>query len=157
VSLRQDAEDDMIKDRVTLDYSKQHILATLPLKGKVEEFLSPNMDQATCVLNQQYKKLKGKPDNIKSVQKRFGKLFDRGHIKFLNDLPEDNQSKFINKLVQHWIPWRIMHNPKSKSTPVRLVINPSSKTPTRPDWSGGRSLNDFVAKGRVELALPLYG
>ena len=33
VSLRQDAEDDMIKNSVTLDYSKQEILAMLPLRG----------------------------------------------------------------------------------------------------------------------------
>jgi hypothetical protein len=48
VSLRQDAEDDMIKNSVVLDYSKQEILATLPLRGKEEEFLSPNMDRALC-------------------------------------------------------------------------------------------------------------
>ena len=48
VSLRQDAEDNMIKNSVTLDYNKQEILATLPLRGKEEEFLSPNMDRALC-------------------------------------------------------------------------------------------------------------
>ncbi len=30
------------------------------------------------------------------------------------------------------------------------MINASSKTPTRPDGSGGRCLNNLVAKGRVE-------
>jgi hypothetical protein len=45
----------MIKNSITLDYRKQEILATLPLRGKEEEFLSPNMD--------------------------------RGHMKFLKDLP----------------------------------------------------------------------
>ena len=49
--MRQDAEDDMIKNSVTLDYSKQEIIATLPLRGKEEELLSPNMDRALCVLN----------------------------------------------------------------------------------------------------------
>jgi hypothetical protein len=29
-------------------------------------------------------------------------------------------------------------------------MDASSKTPTRPDGSGGRCLNDLVAKGRVE-------
>ena len=32
--MRQDAEDDMIKNSVTLDYAKQQILATLPLRGR---------------------------------------------------------------------------------------------------------------------------
>jgi hypothetical protein len=59
VILRQDDEDDMIKKSVTLDYSKQEILGTLPLRGKEEKFLSPNMDRAVCMLNQQCWKLKG--------------------------------------------------------------------------------------------------
>ena len=42
VSLRQDAEDYIIKNSVTLDYSKQEILATLPLRGNEEEFFSSN-------------------------------------------------------------------------------------------------------------------
>jgi hypothetical protein len=53
VSLRQDAEDNMIKNSVTLDYTKKQTTATLPLRGKEEEFLSRNQDRATCVLNQQ--------------------------------------------------------------------------------------------------------
>ena len=68
----------------------------------------------------------------------------------LKDIPEDVQAKFIEKEVQHWIPWRFFLNPKSKSTPARVVMDASSKTPTRPDSSGGRCLNDLVAKGRVE-------
>ena len=92
----------MIKNSVTLDYSKQEILAMLPLRGKEEEFLSPNMNRPLCILNQQCRKLKGKPDDIKAVQKSVGKLFGRDHIKFLKDIPEDIQSKFIDKPVQHW-------------------------------------------------------
>ena len=32
-------------------------------------------------------------------------LIDRGHIKYLKDIPEETQEKFINEFVQHWIPW----------------------------------------------------
>ena len=56
-------------------------------------------------------------------------------------VPEDVQKYFIDKPVQHWIPWRIVHNPKSKSTPVRVVMDASS------NGSGGRCLNDLVPKG----------
>ena len=48
VSLRQDAEDDMIKKSVKLDYDKKEILATLPLRGPEEEFLAPNEERAVC-------------------------------------------------------------------------------------------------------------
>ena len=40
VSLRQDAEDELIKESVKLDYVKKEIMATLPLRGKEEEFLA---------------------------------------------------------------------------------------------------------------------
>ena len=56
------------------------------------------------MLNQQCRKLKGKPEDIKAVQKSFQKLFDRGNVKLLNDIPEEVQAKFINKEVRHWIP-----------------------------------------------------
>ena len=108
------------------------------MRGKNEEFLSPNLDRALCMLNQQCRKLKGKPDDIKAVQKNVRKLFDRDHIKFLKDIPEDIQSKLIDKPVKHWTPWRIVHNPKCKSTPLRVVMDASSRTLTRPDGSEGR-------------------
>ena len=57
---------------------------------------------------------------------------------------------FEEKAVQHYIPWRVVYNPKSKSTPVRPVMDASSRTPTRPDGRGGRCLNDLVCKGRIE-------
>ena len=135
----------MIKQIVSLDYASQQIIATLPLRGKEEEFLSPNQDRATCVLNQQCKKLKGKPDDIKAVQKSVDKLFDRGHIKCVEDLSEDIQNKFINEPAC-WIPWRTVQNP----TPVRAVMDANSKNPTILDGPGGRYLKDLTAKGRVE-------
>ena len=102
--MRQDAEDELIKKSVKLDYDKKEILATLPLRGPEEEFLAPNEERARCVLDQQCKKLKGKPDDIKAVQKSFQKLFDRGHAKLLEDIPEDVLADFIEKEVQHCLP-----------------------------------------------------
>ena len=66
------------------------------------------------------------------------------------DIPAEKRQLFENKPVQHYIPWRCVYNPKSKSTPVRPVMDASSRTPTRPDGSGGRCLNDLVCKGRIE-------
>jgi len=73
----------------------------------------------------------------------FQKLFDNGHMVLLKDLPKDVQEKFINKPVQHHLCWRVVYNPKSTSTPVRPVMDASTKTP------GGRCLNDLVVKGRI--------
>ena len=52
VSLRQDAEDQLIRESVQLDYAKKEIMATLPLRGKEEDFLSSNRERAMCVLDQ---------------------------------------------------------------------------------------------------------
>ena len=53
VSLREEAEDLMIWDSVTLDWDNKRIICTLPLRGKEEEFLTNNRDIALKVLEQQ--------------------------------------------------------------------------------------------------------
>ena len=150
VSLRQDVEDAMIKESVELDLPNKRIVAALPLRGKEEEFLSGNRDRALCVLNQQCRKFGNKPEDLEAVLKAFKKLFDRGHVIFLKDLDPSVREIFENKPVQHYIPWRVVYNPKSISTPVRPVMDASLRTPVRADGSGGRCLNDLVCKGRIQ-------
>ena len=101
----------------------------MPLRGKEEDLLAPNMDTAMCVLNQKCKKVKGKPYDIQAV----GKLNDRGHTKLLKDNHEETQEKFVKKPIQHWIPWQIVYKPKSKPTPVLHLMDNSMRTPSRPD------------------------
>ena len=96
VSFRHDAENELVRKPVKLDYDKKEILATLPLRGLEEEFLAPNEERARCVLNQQCKKLKGKPDDIKAVQKIFQKLFDRGRDGIIREVV----IKYCNSLEQ---------------------------------------------------------
>ena len=52
-TLRQDAEEDLIKQSVTLNYGKKEILATLPIRGREEDFLISNRSTAKCILDQQ--------------------------------------------------------------------------------------------------------
>ena len=44
--MRQDAEDELIKPSVTLDYNQKNILATMPMRGKEEDFLKSNRPTA---------------------------------------------------------------------------------------------------------------
>ena len=46
VSIREEAEDQMIYDSVHLDWENKRILCTLPMRGSEEEFLSNNRDIA---------------------------------------------------------------------------------------------------------------
>ena len=87
---------------------------SLPLRGKEEDFLASNRDRAMCVLNQQCRKFSGKDEDKKMVKKAFDKLFNRGYMVLLEDLPADQREKFEHKPVQHYIPWRVTYNPKSK-------------------------------------------
>ena len=125
VSLRQDVEDAKIKESVHIDYENRKIMATLPLRGKEEDFLVCNRDRAICILNQQCRKFHGKEEDRKLVLSAFRKLFDRGYMVLLKNISEDLRKKFEGKYVQHYIPWRCVYNPKSKSTPVRPVMDAS--------------------------------
>ena len=136
VSLRQDVEDAKIRESIHIDYEKKQILATLPLCGKEEDFLASNRNRALYVLNQQCRKFQGKAEDIELVKNAFEKLFERGYIV---RLPMKLREMFEEKVVQHYIPWRCVYNPKSRSTPVRPVMDASSKTPTRPDVTGRRT------------------
>ena len=46
ISLREEAEDQLIWDSIKIDWEKKRIVATLPLRGAEEEFLSSNRDIA---------------------------------------------------------------------------------------------------------------
>ena len=77
------------------------------------------------------------------------KLFTNGHVKLLDDIPEEMKNLMLAKPVQNYIEWRVVFK-NSLSTPCRLVFDASSKTPTSQDGkTGGRCLNDLLMKGRV--------
>ena len=67
----------------------------------------------------------------------------------MHELSEEEIKKFASKPVQYFIPWRVVYN-DSPTTPVRPVLDASSATRRREDGTGGRCLNDYVVKGKVE-------
>ena len=140
----------MIKESVHVDYKKRIITATLPLRGREEEFLAPNRGTALCVLDQQCRRFSNRSEDRALIKTAFNKLFEKGYLVLLKDLSPSIRAKFENKPAQYWIPWRIVHNPRSLSTPVRPVMDASSRTKTRPDGTAGRCLNDLVVKGRID-------
>ena len=75
--------------------------------------------------------------------KSHSKLLTRGYVKSEGQLTAEERAA-MNILPRdgYFIPWRIVHNEGSLSTPCRIVFYASSKTP------GGDSLNGVLAKGR---------
>ena len=147
VSLREEAEEVEIKQSVKLDFKNRQFVCKLPLRAKPEDFLSSNRNSAERVLERQCK-MYSKDESTKNlVLKAFGKLFDRGHVQFLDDLPEHQRAAITSQPVNYFIPWRVVFK-NSLSTPCRPVFDCSSRTPSRADNSGGRCLNDLMMKGR---------
>ena len=51
ILLKEEAEDTLIKDAVTLDYENKRFLCKLPLRGRPEDFLTTNKRDANKVLD----------------------------------------------------------------------------------------------------------
>ena len=147
-SLREESEEQLIKDSVKLDIPNRRIICSLPIRGPEREFLTTNKDRALKVLDQQCRKYHGDEEIIETALKAFKKLFDNGHAALIKDLDDDLLEQFVNKDPQYFIPWRLVFK-DSVSTPCRAVLDGSSKTKHRKDGTAGRCLNDLVVKGKV--------
>ena len=149
LSLREESEMFEVKKSVKLDFANRKIQCSLPLRGKERDFLSNNRERSLKTLQQQCKKYFADAATKETILAAFEKLFNNGHAKLLSDLTEDELSQFINKEVQHHLPWRVVFS-SSPTTPCRPVMDASTRTPFRKDGTGGRCLNDIVCKGKIE-------
>ena len=149
ISLREEAEDQAIRESVNIDFEKKKITCVLPLRGKEEEFLSNNRAIAERVLDSQCKKVQNDEEARNTVIKSFYKLFDGGFAKRFDELDESQKQVILKKKVQHYLPWRVVYK-ASLSTPCRTVMDASSRTPLLENGQGGRCLNDATMKGRVD-------
>ena len=150
ISLREEAEDLMVKDSIKIDWEKKCIECSLPVRGKEEEFLTNNRSMAVKVLQQQCVKYNKDEETKKIILKAFDKLIKNKHMVHFDDLDEEDKKLIESKPVNHWIIWRVVFKPGSVSSAARPVFDGSSKTKVGPDGvSGGRCLNDLVVKGRV--------
>ena len=148
ISLREESEMQLVRESIHLDWEQGKIMCTLPVRGPERDFLTSNKQQAQKILDQQCSKWYKDEANRPIILAAFEKLFKTGDTRFLHQMSNEEQDKFINKEVQYFIPWRVVFQ-DSVSTPIRPVFDGSSNTRARPDGSGGRSLNDLVVKGKV--------
>ena len=148
ISLREEAEDQAMKESVHIDFKNKKITCKLPLRGKVEEFLSDNREVALKVLNSQCKKVQDDEEAKATIIKSFYKLFDGKYAVKFSDLSEADQKMILSAKVQHYLPWRCVYK-QSISTPCRTVMDASSRTPLLRNGQGGRCLNDLTMKGKV--------
>ena len=148
VSLREEAEDQAIKDSVKINWKDKKITCKLPLRGKEEDFLTGNRDIALKVLNQQCLKYHKDEETKNIVVKAFTKLFENGYASRFSELPQATKDKISNKLIQNYIPWRVVFK-NSLSTPCRPVMDASSKTRYSSNGKGGRCLTTSIYDKRT--------
>lgn len=149
ISVREEQEDEMIKDAVKIDFINKKITASLPMRGDPEKYLAPNRNIAEKVLISQCKKVQNDEEAKQCVIKSFQKLTTNGYAVEFSKLTPEQQQKIQSKVPQHYLPWRVVHKPGSISTPTRCTMDASSKTPVLDNGVGGRCLNDICVKGRV--------
>ena len=149
LSVREEAEMEMIEQSVSLDLDQKQIICSLPLRGEEQQFLTSNLPRAKKVLEQQVRQYGGQPETKELIVKAFKKLFDNSHASFLHELSPDELSMFIHKPIQYFIPWRIAFS-DSVTTPARPVLDASARTASRADGTGGKSLNELVCQGKVD-------
>jgi len=147
ISLREEAEDMMIHDSVTIDWENKRIICYLPLRGEEEKFLSNNRDICRKILDQQCVKYQNDEETKSLIVKAFDKLIKNKQILLWKDIPEELRKIVESKPLQHYIPWRVCFK-SSLSTPARPVFDASTNTKIT-DNGGGRNLNDITVKGRV--------
>ena len=147
ISIREEAEQELINQSVKLDLNTNTVTATLPLLQDPSIRLSPNKDIAMKVYQQQLKKL-NKVENQQDKQDIIAsekKLQDLGFVDYVHNLPADQQQMLKSSTVQNFIPWRAVWKLSSVSTPCRIVFDASQPT------QSGFSLNDLLAKGTNNL------
>ena len=149
VSVREEIEDQAIRDSVKIDFANKKITARLPLRGDEDQFLSDNRNIALKTLKSQCIKVKDDEETKTTIVKAFKKLEDNKHAVRFDDLTDEQKQKIEAKKTQLYLPWRVVFKPSSVSTGCRPVFDGSSKTPVLPDGRGGHCLNNLAMKGRV--------
>ena len=76
------------------------------MRGTPEDFLSSNKSSAEKILQRQVSTYHKDQKTKELILKAVNKLFDRGHISLLKDLPKDQQEAILNAPVTYFIPWR---------------------------------------------------
>ena len=146
MSFREEAEQAQIESSVELDVLNKKLVASLPFIENPSIALKPNRFVAESVLRSQLALFKKKPEMREDTVKSHDKLVTRGYVKADHQLTAAERTAIASTPGDgYFIPWRIVHNEGSISTPCRIVFDASSKTP------GGNSLNGILAKGKNRL------
>ena len=109
--------------------------------------LAPNKEIAKKVYVGVTKNLQKNPTEKRDVIKAENKLQDLGFVEYLDNLCEKEKQMIKNSPLLHFLPWRVVWNTNSLSTPCRPVFDASLPTPS------GLSLDDILQSWTKHLEL----
>ena len=146
VSMQEEVEQDLIERNVTVDIVAGKSSALLPFVTDPDLRIDSEAQEklALKIYESQVRGLNNKPDERAAAILSESKLHDLGYVDFLDNLPQEIQD-YIWKNIRYFIPWRIVFNINSVSTPCRVVFD-ASVSPR-----GQSSLNSLLCKGRNNL------
>ena len=156
ISLKEEVEQNLIDNSVSVNIQKGETIATLPLLNNSVVKLGPNKKRALAIYKSEIKRLSTNHSDKDDVLHSEAKLQSMGFVDYLANLPNDVQHTLKENPIQHYIPWRVVWNGNSLSTHCRIVFDASLPT------ESGTSLNDILAKGRntmnrlVEILIRWY-
>jgi hypothetical protein len=129
ISFCEKAEQPLIEASVQIDPQDHEAWARKPFILDPVANLKENRFIAEKVLKTQMALFEKNPAARHDTFKSHQKLLDRGHVMWEEDLPKSHR-EIITKSAGagYFIPWRIIHNEGSLSTPCRMVFDASSKT-----------------------------
>ena len=140
VSIRQEAEQCLIRESIWIDQQIGRAVAKLPFRVDPDKVLTNNRGVSIKMLDRVCMKYYHDKEVVELIVKAFKKLYDNGHIKFWKDLTETEKNILKRAPVSYFIPWDINFS-GSISTPARPTFNASKNTPR------GTNLNDTIVKG----------
>lgn len=149
VTLKQEEEQCLVRDSVWLDPETGKPKAKLPFRVDPLQHLNNNRGLALKMLDRVCQKYVKDPEVVEMIEKAFKKLHDKGFVKFINELSQEEREILQKSTIAHYIPWDVAFS-GSISTPARPTFNASKNTPH------GTNLNDVLAKGVPNLVNLLH-
>ena len=143
VSLQEEIQHGLIDKIVTVNPDECYTEAYFPFLCDPTKRLVTNLHRSNKIYYSQVKMLNSKP--IKDKQDLINamkKLMTQGLVDKFENLTNEQKAIINSSSVKYYIPWLVVWNTNSVSTPCKPVFNASRLTD---------SLNDLLPKGRNNL------
>ena len=147
VSRKEEVEQDLVEKSVSVNPDDCSSYAALPIIKDPATYLAPNRNSAMAIFKSVLRQLNkaGQEGNKQAVIDAEAKLQELGFVDFVKNLTPEQQQRLALNMIQNFIPWRVIFNLNSVTTPCRVVFDASHPTPS------SYSLNDILAKGHNSL------